>query len=79
VDVPLLAAPYFLASRIARSALVSLVEATTFIDYIPISPIYTKSPSSFLSTNLGDLLNVLDRFQSTQNINTPPSHGIVPD
>ena len=30
--IPLLAAPYFLASRIARSALVNFVEATTFID-----------------------------------------------
>ena len=29
---PLLAAPYFLASRMAFSARVSLVEATTFID-----------------------------------------------
>lgn len=33
MDVPLLAAPYFLASRIARSALVNLVDATTFMDY----------------------------------------------
>ena len=29
---PLLAAPYFFASRIALSARVSLVEATTFMD-----------------------------------------------
>jgi hypothetical protein len=32
-DPPLFAAPYFLASRMAFSARVSLVEATTFIDY----------------------------------------------
>jgi hypothetical protein len=32
--LPLLAAPYFLASRMAFSALVSFVEATTFIDWV---------------------------------------------
>lgn len=33
-DIPLLAAPYFLASRMAFSARVNFVDATTFIDYI---------------------------------------------
>jgi hypothetical protein len=36
-DSPLFAAPYFLASRMAFSARVSLVEATTFIDYDVVS------------------------------------------
>jgi hypothetical protein len=39
LDLPLLAAPYFLASRIARSALVNFVDATTFMDCGSVSAI----------------------------------------
>jgi hypothetical protein len=48
----------------AFSARVSLVEATTFIDY---EVRFDFGCIRVLDTDLGDLLDVLDRLQSTES------------